>query len=53
VLRKTGDDYVVYDFGSSAGTIVDGEKLEGMPVKGGDVINVGRSEIVVMEPSQS
>jgi len=53
VLRRTGEDYVIYDFGSSAGTIVDGEKLEGMPVKGGDVINVGRSEIVVMEPSSS
>ena len=51
VLRKTGDDYVVYDFGSSAGTIVDGEKLEGAAIKGGDVIGVGRSEVVVMEPS--
>jgi len=53
VLRRTGGDHVIYDFGSSSGTIVDGDRLEGMPLKGGDVINVGRSEIVVMQPSAS
>ena len=53
VLRRTGGDHVIYDFGSSSGTTVDGDRLEGMPLKGGDVINVGRSEIVVMQPSAS
>ena len=51
VIRKSGDSYTVFDLGSRSGTIVDGEKLSGAPIKGGSVISVGRSEIVVMDPA--
>ena len=51
IIRKAGDTHTIYDLGSRAGTVVDGEKLEGVRIEGGSVISVGRSEIVVMRPS--
>lgn len=51
VIRKSGDTYTVFDLGSRTGTIVDSEKLSGAPLKGGSVISLGQSEIVVMDPS--
>ena len=51
VIRKSGDSYTVFDLGSRSGTVVDGETLSGAPIKGGSVINIGHSEIVVMDPA--
>ena len=51
VIRRSGDKFIVYDLGSTAGTIVDGQKVEGIKIKGTDKITLGSSTIVVMEPS--
>ncbi len=51
VVRKSGEKYVIYDLGSSAGTIVDGKKSQGAKIKGGDTIRLGASDIVVMDPT--
>ena len=49
VIRRSGDKFIVYDLGSTAGTIVDGQKVEGIKVKGTDTITVGSSTILVMD----
>ena len=51
VIRRSGDKFIIYDLGSTAGTIVDGQKVEGIKIKGTDKITLGGSTIVVMEPS--
>ena len=51
VIRRSGDKFIIYDLGSTAGTIVDGQKVEGIKIKGTDTISLGGSTIVVMEPS--
>lgn len=51
VIRRSGDKFIIYDLGSTAGTIVDGQKVEGVKIKGTDTITLGGSTIVVMEPS--
>ena len=51
VIRRSGDKFIIYDLGSTAGTIVDGQKVEGIKIKGTDTITLGGSTIVVMEPS--
>jgi len=51
VVRKSAEKYIIYDLGSSAGTIVDGKKSQGAKVKGGDTIRLGKSDIVVMDPT--
>ena len=51
VIRRSGDKFIVYDLGSTAGTIVDGQKVEGIKIKGTDKITLGSSTIVVMEPN--
>ena len=52
VIRRQGDDYTVNDLGSSSGTQVDGESLAGVSLSAGDVIAIGRTEIVLMQPVQ-
>ena len=51
IIRRSGDKFIIYDLGSTAGTIVDGQKVEGIKIKGTDTITLGGSTIVVMEPS--
>ena len=51
VIRRSDDKFIIYDLGSTAGTIVDGQKVEGIKIKGTDTISLGGSTIVVMEPS--
>jgi pSer/pThr/pTyr-binding forkhead associated (FHA) protein len=51
VIRRSGDKFIIYDLGSTAGTIVDGQKVEGIKIKGTDTITLGGSTIVVMEPN--
>ncbi len=53
VIRRHGDEYTVHDLGSSGGTQVDGELLAGVGLSAGDVIAIGRTEIVLMQPVQS
>ncbi|MCH7706061.1 MAG: FHA domain-containing protein [Chloroflexi bacterium] len=52
VIRRHGDEYTVHDLGSSGGTQVDGESLTGVGLSAGDVIAIGRTEIVLMQPVQ-
>ncbi len=53
VIRRHEDEYTVHDLGSGGGTQVDGESLTGVGLSAGDVISVGRTEIVLMQPVQS
>ena len=41
LVRKIGEDHVVYDLGSTNGTIVDETKLLGRTLQNGDTIEVG------------
>jgi pSer/pThr/pTyr-binding forkhead associated (FHA) protein len=52
VVRRHGEEYTVHDLGSSSGTQVDGESLSGVALAAGDVIAIGRTEIVLMQPVQ-
>ena len=52
VIRRKGDEYTVHDLGSSGGTQVDGESLAGVGLSPGDVISIGHTEIVLMQPIQ-
>ncbi len=50
VLRKTETGYEVFDFGSLSGTLVNGTPVTGVEISGGDLIKMGSSRIMVMEP---
>ncbi|MFC1935847.1 FHA domain-containing protein [Chloroflexota bacterium] len=52
MVRRQGDSCIVYDMGSRTGTRVDGETLIGRDLSAGDVISIGRTEIVLMQPEQ-
>jgi pSer/pThr/pTyr-binding forkhead associated (FHA) protein len=53
VIRRSGDDFIIGDLGSRANTLVDGERVTGIAVKGGDVITLGQTKIVIMGPQPS
>ncbi|MDP6823009.1 MAG: FHA domain-containing protein [Dehalococcoidia bacterium] len=50
VIRRSTDRFIIYDLGSVAGTIVDGQEVKGDELKGGDKIVLGGATIVVMDP---
>ncbi|MEE8443311.1 MAG: FHA domain-containing protein [Dehalococcoidia bacterium] len=50
IVRRQGDSYMVYDLGSRGGTSVDGDSVTGSGLTPGDVITIGRTEIVLMQP---
>jgi pSer/pThr/pTyr-binding forkhead associated (FHA) protein len=51
VLRKRGDFYAIYDLDSSAGTRINEQPVEGIPVKTGQLLKFGSSTAVIMEPT--
>lgn len=52
MVRRQGDSYMVYDLGSRSGTRVGGESIAGIGLSAGDVISIGRTEIVLMQPQR-
>jgi pSer/pThr/pTyr-binding forkhead associated (FHA) protein len=50
IITVRGDAIAVHDLASSNGTRVDGQVVAPAQLKGGDVIRVGQSEIVLMTP---
>ena len=50
VIRKSGDNIIISDLGSRAGTLVDGVRVTGVKVTDGDVITLGQTKIVIMGP---
>ena len=53
LVRRQGEVFMVYDLGSRSGTKVDGETVVGTNLSNGDVITIGRTEIVLMQPQQA
>jgi pSer/pThr/pTyr-binding forkhead associated (FHA) protein len=45
-LRREGNTYVVEDLGSANGTFVNGDQVQRQPLQEGDVITLGKHEIV-------
>ncbi len=52
-IVKKGEQYVVYDLGSSNGTFVNRERIEMKTLNHGDVIRVGETEIAFFEDGNS
>ena len=48
VIRKSGDNLIVYDLGSDSGTLADGKSAAGQPLDAGDTIFLGGSTISVI-----
>ena len=51
MVRCEGGKLSVFDLGSTSGTSVDGQRVNGLAVDNGDVIRMGRSEFTVMAPT--
>jgi pSer/pThr/pTyr-binding forkhead associated (FHA) protein len=45
-VRFDGGQFILYDLASRGGTRVNGEVLGGHPLQSGDIITMGRSDIV-------
>ena len=52
MVRRDRENCFVYDLGSRTGTQVDGKTVSGHPLASGDVIAMGRSEIILMQVEQ-
>ncbi|NQW16291.1 MAG: FHA domain-containing protein [Chloroflexi bacterium] len=50
VIRRSGDNFIISDLGSLAGTLVDGDRVMGTAINNGDVITLGQTKIIVMGP---
>ena len=51
LVRSEADGLMVFDLGSQSGTQVGNEIIRGHELSGGDRIFIGRSEVVLMQPS--
>lgn len=45
-IRKSGGDFVLYDLGSSNGTFLNNERIDYRPIKTGDRIRLGQTELI-------
>jgi len=50
VIRRWEGQFIIYDLGSTSGTVVDGVAVTGDVIKGGDRMVLGGETIVVMDP---
>ena len=51
VIRHRNGKLVLLDVGSKGGTMLNGQRIGGHPLRNGDVISVGRSELTMMTPT--
>ena len=50
MVRAEQDRLLVFDLGSRAGTLVNGDPIRGHELSAGDSISVGHSQVVLMQP---
>jgi Protein of unknown function (DUF3662)/FHA domain len=46
-VRQRGEEYVLVDLGSTNGTLLNGKRVDRAPLKEGDVITLGSTDVVV------
>jgi FOG: FHA domain len=48
-IRKVGDEYIIFDIGSSGGTYINGERISQRKLKPGDVISLAGIKLIFTE----
>jgi pSer/pThr/pTyr-binding forkhead associated (FHA) protein len=48
-IRSVGDDYIIFDIGSSGGTYINGERISQRKLKPGDVISLAGIKLIFSE----
>jgi hypothetical protein len=48
-IRKVGEDYIIFDIGSSGGTYINGERISQRKLKPGDVISLAGIKLIFTE----
>src|SRR5437588_10957797 len=52
VIEPSGDRWIIRDLNASNGTLLDGRRITEAPVNPGDVVLIGSTEIVLVDPSR-